>query len=257
MSATKFSLINFFRKNIVQIVTIIGIIILPYYLFEGQLFIGGDDTRLFYIYPLEYIKNIAFFSWTSFSSFGTHNPNQFSLPFLFIWSIITYIFKSPVIVDYLSFSLPIIIGYLSFQKFTGELFEKRAYSVERYIGSMVYVFSPLTIVHQTSVFLITIWFFAIFPRVLFYLFKFTKTGKYKYIYLNTIICIIFSLGFYAIPWVVGALIPLFLGFVVAFFIFDKKEISKTVKRIIIFLLFLLLSQLLWLIPFASSLLIKS
>src|ERR1700722_5145972 len=101
----------FFKKKIyiiMSLLTIVGLLFLPYYIFDSKLFIGGDDTRLLYIFPWEWIKNIAFYSWFHFSAVGTNNPNQTLLPFLLLWSVINIFITNKVVLDYLAFSLPLI-----------------------------------------------------------------------------------------------------------------------------------------------------
>ena len=46
---------KFIRKHSLTIVFSVLFLLLPYYIFGGKLYIGGDDTRLFYIYPLLYL----------------------------------------------------------------------------------------------------------------------------------------------------------------------------------------------------------
>ena len=199
------------RLFFLNVATTVLFVLLPYFIFEGRYYIGGDDTRLFYLYPVDYIQHIALYSWTSFSSLGSFNPNQFSLPFLTLWALLSVLIQNHQVLDYLSFSLPFIIGFLSFQLCTSEFFEKGSHGKERYIGSLLYVLSPLTAVHQISVFLITVWFFAVLPLFVFLFIRFIKTGNYTWVYFSFLAGIVFSLSFYAIPWVLGAVLPLLAG----------------------------------------------
>src|SRR5258708_25318089 len=102
--------------------TLLLLIVLPYYLFDNRLFIGGDDTRLFYVYPQEFLKAMAFFSWANVSSLGLYNPSFHFVPFLLLWSAVSHIVNSKITLDYLAFSLPLILGFIYFQKLLKSLF---------------------------------------------------------------------------------------------------------------------------------------
>src|SRR3989344_3519503 len=85
---------------VLELITCILLLISPYYLFEGKLFIGGDDTRLQYLYPEIFLKHIAPYSWNRFASVGTSITSQFYLPFLVIWSILESIINNKIILSY-------------------------------------------------------------------------------------------------------------------------------------------------------------
>src|SRR5690242_2903936 len=107
----------FLEKHLPLVVNtcfIIFLLILPYYLFQGKLFLGGDDTRLFYIYPQEYIRNVSFFSWVNLSSVGWNFSYQSFMPFVALWSFLEILIKSKTILSYFSFSLPFILGFIFF-----------------------------------------------------------------------------------------------------------------------------------------------
>ena len=91
------------------------IFLLPYWLFDAKLFIGGDDSRLFYIFPDLWLQNIAWFSWFNFSSVGLHNPQQFIIPLIVLLAGFEKIFPQIVVIN-LAFSTPIVLGFISFKK---------------------------------------------------------------------------------------------------------------------------------------------
>src|SRR5260221_2051382 len=117
----KWSSIRNHLPFIVNVCVIVLLLLLPYYLFQGKLFLGGDDTRLFYVYPQEYLKNIPLFSWINLSSVGWNFSYQSFLPFVLLWSLLAEIFKSKIILGYFSFSLPFILGFIFFQKLISQL----------------------------------------------------------------------------------------------------------------------------------------
>ncbi|GIW61556.1 MAG: hypothetical protein KatS3mg089_0408 [Patescibacteria group bacterium] len=241
--------------KIINILTIIFIILLPYYIFGGKLFIGGDDTRLFYIYPYEWLKNISFFSWFHFSSVGLENPNQAILPLLIIFLFLKMIINSSIVIDYLAFSLPLILGFVFFQKLIQQLLSKTNSNTRliTYTGSLFYIFSPILIQNQLSIFLYSVWLIGLFPIIGYFFIRYLKTESILFIFLNIIISTIFSVSLSSIPWVLGLILPLIIGFLFGLFLFNKTEIVFFLKKSIIFLGILLLSQSFWVLPLITNL----
>lgn len=239
-------------KNILNLIIILGIFLLPYYLFNGKLYIGGDDTRLLYVYPLEFLKNISFFSWYNFSSVGSYNPNQFTVPFTVVWALLGLVVKSRVIIDYFSFSLPLILGYIYFQKLVVEIIKSDQFKLETMVGSLVYILSPILILNQLSVFLYAAWLIGLLPILSYYFLRYIHEGKFKDILKAVLYSIVLSLALFSIPWFLGYFIPLVIGFVILAVCYKKIEISHFIKRTIIFFMFIVFSQLFWLLPFVMT-----
>lgn len=242
-----------FYKTI-YVFILLFLIILPYYLFQGKLFIGGDDTRLMYIYPYEWIKNISFFSWYNLSSIGFNNPNQFSLPFLSIIFLIKLFIKDLIHLNYFVFSLPYILGFVFFERFLKTLsLDKNDENLfpERILASLFFILSPILNITIISNFLYSVWLIGYIPVFLLLFIKYLKTHKNIYLFINFVTSFIFSIAIYGIPWILGFFLPVCFGFF--FFIFlNKGKIIYYSKSIINFIFFTFLSQIFWIIPFLFS-----
>lgn len=236
-----------------NILVIILFFLLPYYIFDGKLFLGGDDTRLLYSYPREFIVNNTFFSWHNISSVGIMSTDQFILPLISIWAFLSYFISSKVVLLNLAFSLPFILGFVFFQKLVKELFEfKEKDSLGVLLGALFYVMSPILIINQMFIFLTAIWFIGSIPLGVYLFIRYLKTSKFKYVYLASICFIIFSNLLYSIPWLAGFLLPLFIGLITISPFFRKQQIIFFLKRFIIFFSFIAITQSYWLIGFVSS-----
>jgi hypothetical protein len=253
----RFNLINIaissrFIPLILNLFVVISLFVLPYYLFDGRLFLGGDDTRLHYIFPTEFLHNLSLFSWVNISSLPSYLPNHHSIPFLLIFSFFGQLISSKVQLFYLAFSLPLILGFLYFQKFIKELVEGDYYI--SFISALIYLFAPITIISQMFNFLFSMYLVALVPIIAYYYTAFLKRGKNVDIYKAIVWSIIFSVAFYAIQWILAVLFPLFLGLILLIFI--DNPIKMILKRTIIFCYFILASQLFWILPFVMSLTYK-
>lgn len=236
-----------------QAIVILGLLLLPYYLFGGKLFIGGDDSRLFYAYPLEFIQAAPSSSWYTFSGIGLDNPSQAFLPMLYLLTALDTVIPSKVVLSYLAFSAPPVLGFIFFQKFLAEVIRRHGrYRAEILLGGLFYVLSPILIINQLSVFLTSVWLIALLPITLFYFARYLKTGRFLYVVLNIGWSTLLSIGLYAIPWLLGFAIPLLLGVGVSLRWLSRVQRVRLLKQSLIFWGLLVVSQAFWLLPFASA-----
>ena len=245
--------INKKKINLVVILLnlfVVGFLLyLPYYLFEGRLFLGGDDTRFYYAYPTEVLKSLALFSWINISSLPSNIPNFHSMPFLMVASLLDAILNSKIHLFYFLFSLPLILGFIYFQKFVRELIGKE-YLIS-FTTALIYVLSPITVVSHISHFLTPVWLIALVPIVFYYYISFIRRGKNIDIFKAVMWSIFLSIAYFAIVWLVGVLLPLLFG-VIFLFIFVENPLKKRLKKTVIFISFIISSQLFWLVPFIMS-----
>ena len=242
--------INWIR--ILNIVTGVLFLLLPYYLFEGKLFIGGDDTRLFYSYPFEFLKNVSFFSWINVSTVGTSGSQQYLLPFVFIWSSFKNLIQDPVILSYMAFSLPLLLGRIFFQKFVKELFSlNKEFDLQVYIGSLFYILSPILIINQYFVFLIAVWLLAVVPILGYFYLKYLKTFNFRYVYISMIFSFILSFTMFTMPWSFGFLLPLCISLFAIAFMYPKKEIFRFIKLSLIYVVSILVTHSFWIFGFIA------
>lgn len=227
---------------------IIALFLLPYYLFDGRLFLGGDDTRLYYAYPDKVLTSLNLFSWNNISSLPSYIPNHHTIPFLAVAWLLEMLIQSKVHLFYFLFSLLQVISFFYFQKFIRELIGKE-YAVS-VIASLIYVLSPITLV-SISFFLTPVWVTALFPVIAYYYLCFMHRGKVKDIIKATVWALFFSITIFALPWIAGLLLPLFAG-LLFLSIFVKRPAIKWVKKTVIFGMFIVFSQIFWIVPFLAS-----
>ncbi len=228
----------------------IGLLLLPYYIFEGKLFLSGDDTRLYYVYPFEWIKQISFFSWFKFSALGLFNPNQFSIPLLLFISFLGFFVHNKVILFYFLFSIVLILGFIYCKKLIGELFDSsRENELEATLGGLMYVLSPILSIGQLQIFLSSVWLIPVLPITCFYFIRYIRTNKFKYVLITAIWLTIFSISLASIPWLLGFILPLMIAIFLSLILFNAKEIFFVFKKTFVFLSVLTFSQFFWLMPF--------
>lgn len=240
------------KINYLRVLIFLFLLGLPYYLFKGQLLIGGDDSHLLYVFPKQFLQQVAITPWLHFSSVGTFTPNYFLIPILLIrWGMKSLIHNT-IFIFYLFYSIPMILGFIFFQKFIKVLLRVgSAREAEIMIGSLVYILSPIIIVDQLSSFLYSVWLIALFPLLSYYWFQYQNSGEGVFLTKAILWSIPLSLAFFSIPWFLGMLIPLFLG-LLSIFIFKKGISFLKIKRIIVFGLSIMVAQSFWFLPFVAT-----
>lgn len=248
MQGSLFKKINPFTA--LSLLVIIFLFWYPYYLFGGRLFLGGDDTRFYFVYPSEFLKSLTIYSWNNISSLPYFIPNHQWLPLVATLSLFGKIFNSKVQLEYFSFSSLLILGFMFFQKFIRELIGNDEYSVS-FIASIIYIFCPITLVGLMYS-LAPVWLLTLVPIVGYYYASYLKRGNTSDLVKVVLWSILFSFVYFSIAWIVALLLPLVCA--TAFYsIFIENPISKFAKKTIIFGFFIVSSQLFWLVSFIASL----
>lgn len=240
-----------YRFALANILVLSFLCLLPYLIFQGKFYIGGDDTRLYYYYPIEYFKNTNFFSWHQFSSIGWNTPTQSFLPFVLMWAILANVIKSHIILGYLAFSLPLVLGFVFFQKLINVLLNKNTerHSVESFLGAIFYIFSPIVVYDQLFIFLNNAWLLALVPIICYYFLSYLQNSNFSNIFKAICWTTFLSLVVLGAPWILGFVLPIFLSLLVSSVLFRRKEILVFLKKSIVFFGCILISQSFWLIAF--------
>ncbi len=240
---------------VLDLLVIFLLLVLPYYLFNGKFFIGGDDRRLYSSFPWEILSNIMFYSWSNVASVGYHNPAQGHIPFLIFWTILELIINNKLIISYFAFSFPLIAGFIYFKRFLGELIEN-IHPIQSYIATFFFILSPIISVIALSYFLTWAFLIGLIPIVCFYFIRYLKTSDKSYVLKNIFASILFSIASYSVPWILGFILPIFLGGLIGVFLYQKKQIYNFLRKFTFFFTVLGFSQLFWILPVLSMFLVK-
>lgn len=61
-------------------------LVLPFWWLGDAAVLGGDDTRLYFVYPWQWLQRFALPAFGGLSGFGTYSPQQHFIPFTLVWS---------------------------------------------------------------------------------------------------------------------------------------------------------------------------
>src|SRR6185436_16615386 len=85
--------------NVINALVVLGLVLLPFYLFNGRLSLGGDDTRFYYAYPSEFLKSLTLYSWNNISSLPYYIPNHHWIPFVAVLTLLERILGSKILLE--------------------------------------------------------------------------------------------------------------------------------------------------------------
>jgi len=215
--------------------------VIPFFWFKpGQMDLGGDSSRLYFLDPNAYLKSSTL-SLVSPSSYGEANQNIVSLPYICLLIILKFFINSPTILIASSYGLDFSFGFLFFYLCISELISEKketpAY-IAGIVGGLLYIFPPALLEAWKHV-LITYNQVFLNPLMFFLFLRYFKSRNFLYITIAAIITFIFSPNFSAAAApAIFSFYPLSISFLMLYTIFILKK-PIVVKHILYGFLLLL------------------
>jgi hypothetical protein len=242
------------RKKIIFIISLI-LVVIPFIYWNLGYNVGGDDSRLYYLFPYEYFKSFTFtiVSDNQLGSQGFYFPQLyisfFSLLILFFKTIFFFLNT-----QLLMYGLNLSLGFYFFVKIL-DLFiqgnEDKTIWV-KVLSGLFYIFSIFTFSTLWTHQLFSVYFVSIFPLSLFLFIRALEDRKIELILLLSFVLTLFSCLLLSLPWG-GAIV---LGILpILFFLLTKYRKLFLQYAFILFICIFLLN-LFWIIhiiiaPFVS------
>ncbi len=201
-------LINFLMTAVKVITTkkvalIIGLIILIFSSLNNIYTLGGDDSRIFYIYPHEYLNNFAtnISSNTGLSELIGFLPPRSILPFVSLMTFLKWIFPLANL-QAVFYTLNNLLGLTFFYLLLKYLLKPQTKydHTSIAIASFAYVYSIFNFYVLFNSKLLSIFLISIFPLTILLLLKSVKEAKLHFMALIAIIWSLFSLVAVSFPW---------------------------------------------------------
>jgi len=209
--------------------------------------LGGDDSRLYFYSPSDWMKNIALYSW--FGYFSSYAPQQIFIP-LNIFSIaLQHLFpflNLQKMLYGLILSLGFLITFLTLRELLSTK-DKASYYYPAILGGLAYIFSPLVYYTQWVVPLSSILGIAGYPTIFFFFLKAIRQKKLKYLIYSSAISLIFSSALSSVPRAFAFLIGMLIFFATYCILF-KSQLKLVIKYGIIYVLLFILVNFLWFLP---------
>jgi hypothetical protein len=243
-----------------RILVLIGIAVILFLipnLFWGNLYIvGGDDARLYYLYPLEYLKNFSFNVMSGNTLGGNlgYMPVSYSAPIIIFLLFLKKIlpFANTQLVSYgIIFSL----GFLFFYYFLQELISKKNpfYFWSSVVSSLAYLLSPyITRTYFQSQF-ISIFLLMVLPVCLYLFISGLNRKSAAHIVASSLFYSVFGASVYGFPW----LLPVFIT-LIPFFVYLAVRYGRYFwKMVFVFTGVFLLCNVYWIIHYIIPVIYKT
>ncbi len=182
-------------------------------LFWGKLYmVGGDDSRLYYLFPKQYLENFSLKVIANNTLGGNmgYFPVSYSAPILAIATVFQYIFPW-LNIQFFMYGIILMFGFLFMHLLLQELIP--SFSVIGYVSSIIaalyYVFSPFILKTFMQHQLIAIFMLMVLPGCLYLFVKGMKKRSYKYILLSSLLYSVFSATLLSAPWFLATVFILF------------------------------------------------
>ncbi len=199
---------KYFFLVVLTVITL-ALLIAPL-LTQGSLyFVGGDDTRMYYVYPRQYIQNLLL-NIISDNTIGGANigyyPATHPIPLItLIWVLKTLI---PVNTQFLMYGLNWALAFVFFYLLLGLWIpnQTRIKFFIKVVASLFYVFSPFLIKTLYKHEVVVLYLICAAPGVLYFFIKSVREHNPWYVFTACLILSIFSTNLSSVPWSLPILI---------------------------------------------------
>lgn len=225
-----------------------ALFLMPNVLWGNLYIVGGDDSRLYYIFPLEYLKNFAFnvIGNNTLGGNMAYFPVSYPAPAVLVLLLLKNVFPMWN-TQLFAYGVIISLGFVFFYKFLQEWIPAKS-TYEFWTGvvaSLLYSFSPYItrtfFQHQ----LISIFSIMVVPGCLYFFLAGVKRKNVGYIIASSLFYSLFSSTIYSLPWI----LPVVLTFIPLFLYFIPLRRGYIWKSLVIFIAVTVLSNLYWIIHY--------
>ncbi len=213
------------KFQVLQAFLCIALLLLPALFWGDRKIVGGDDTRLYYFYPLEFLKNYAtsIVGDNHISGLGYYFPLSQFWPTLIViagWNALFSFAQS----QFLLFGAIIAIGYLGFYVFLGNWLSpaKPANRAARIVGGLMYSLSTFLYFTLFGAFWPGVFLIAVLPWVIHFLTQSIRGNKVAGTVASAVLLALFGNVIANLAWI-AALLLVLLPFLIVLFVENKKK----------------------------------
>lgn len=230
---------------------VIGLALMPLILWGREYAVGGDDTRLYYIYPFEYLTRFTpnLISDNQLSALGYYFSQLYIAPFVLLVLMVKTILPFVQTAN-LMYGLDIAAGFLGFYYLLGLWFktDSRSDYLIKVIAALFYVGSTFTTFSIWQNQLFVVYLVGVLPWVIFLFLKGVRESDARPVVVSALLLSLFSVVIVSVPWFAAAILAIIPILVVEFWA-NKRIFLKSLG---LFLGLLILINLYWLFHFVYS-----
>lgn len=234
-------------KRVITPLIFVGLFLFPILANGSLYYAGGDDMRLYYLFPDKYLKNYVFNLIAGNTLAGANTGYATVAYYAPMFYFIKLLKIIPLNTQFLMYGLNLSFGFLFFYKFLGLYIKKDIWFV-KVCASFFYVLSPFLIATYYRNQMLSMYLVSIIPACFYYFIRGVRENKYYFTFASALIFSIFSTVVNTLPWWSSFLIS-------SLFILIYEFISRKlpyIKHTFILVLSFLVINTYWLIHFVRS-----
>ncbi len=234
----------------------LGLFLIPN-IFWGDLYIvGGDDSRLYYLYPLKYLKNFSFNVMSNNTLGGNlgYFPVSYSAPTVAFFYILKQLLPA-MNTQLFAYGAILAFGFIFFYRFLREMVTGKSpwYFLSAVTASLFYIFSPYVTRTFFQYQVISIFLLAVVPGGLYLFVAGVKQKRMAFIVISALLYSVFSSTVFTLPWFLPVIFTL-----IPFFVFLGWRYGWHAGRALgVFIAVTVLSNLYWIIHFIIPMVYKT
>jgi hypothetical protein len=191
------------NANLAVILISIVLLFVPFAIWGNKYLVGGDDTRLYYIFPMDFIKNYAV-NIASDNTLAGAMTGYASVAYYIPFFLFIYMLKLIPFVNTqtLMYGLNLSLGFFAFYKLLG-LYVKNRHEGEKLIsilGALFYIFSTYIVKTHFNNQMISMYLVSLLPACLYLFILSVRNKKFIYTGVAVLIFSIFSTTINTLPW---------------------------------------------------------
>lgn len=236
------------KKNLALFFIFCCITLIPLSLWGKQYFVGGDDSKLYYLFPAEYLKNftLTLISDNQLGSMGYYFSQAYISPFiLLIWLFKTTFFFTHI--QLLLFGLNLGFSWLCFYFLLGLWINSDTWQNWgiKVVAALLYCFSSFNFYTLGNSQLFGMYLASVFPFTFFLVLQAIRKKRLELLLIASLTLSLFSTVLLSLPWLLALVIvtlPLVLSTLLT-------HPGRTIIYSIIFAVLLILLNFYWVFHF--------
>jgi hypothetical protein len=240
-----------FHRLIIGIVILIFLVLPLFWFPKDALDVGGDDTRLYFYAPENFISNLSLYVWNSYNALSYEYTPWHGFPFIFIPYLLKKIGLAVGYRQMILYSFTLTLGFIACYLFIKELLKSwnmdiRQKGLSAITGALIYVFSPIVLIVDWQMRMPEIYGIFVYPFLLYSFVLAVNRRRILYLAIGALLSVTFSVTIYmAVPWFVGFLIGAFIFLIGHFGITENKDLF--IKYLLIYIFFCIAVNLSWIL----------
>ncbi|MHA2019649.1 MAG: hypothetical protein ACTSXY_15380 [Promethearchaeota archaeon] len=170
--------------------------------------LGGDSSRLYFLDPMAWNENIAYYLNNSLAPLDGFTPNSMIIPFNWFLTLISSLIGKGATLNNFINGLLLCGMYISVYLSIQELFKGLKIKITKNeiicasLAGLFYALSPILFYESFYKTLYSVYGYAIYPIMFFLFLRFANTEKFLYLAIILLISFVFSVNFslFTVPW---------------------------------------------------------